>query len=469
MLVNRVLKRQLENQANAQIGQRLCRPHQNFKFLNFVLPVLLFISFPLLAQEEEAVPDSTVEEVADITVGNESDSLPDTETDPDLAIYESPADPVTTYLNAIDSAEVFNGAYSMDLADLYLGLGNSLLNENELDEAKEAFQQGMQVIRVNNGLDSPEQSDYLFQIANIENFQGNTRVADDVLSDIYMINSRNYGQKSPEMLPVLNQLLQWYSLNRPPESPINRYEDLARSGRLTHEMAEIIELDKGLGHPDTTEIYRRQGQIHWHTAKYVLGRGISVEPGVIMATGKPSYSVHVQEVSIKGHFRDGRDAFAKVAQSVGMDKNSTALEHAESIAQVGDWNLAFGKKQAALIEYQRSHRLLAERLRSEAVADEYFKDPIPIRFMNDDLQIINDDAESKATIILDVSMTITEGGRALNIQILDPPPSMPNEKLRMISRELNSMHFRPRLTEGKPVKSKDFVFSFPIISSIEET
>ena len=188
-----------------------------------------------------------------------------------------------------------------------------------------------------------------------------------------------------------------------------------------------------------------------------------------MATGKPSYSVNVQEVSIKAHYRDGRDAFAKVAQSVGMDKGSTALEQAEAIAQLGDWHLAFGKKQAALTEYQRSYRLLSERLRSEAVAGEYFKDPIPVRFMNDDLQIISSDMESKATIILQVSTTITEGGRSLSVQILDPPQSIPNEQLRMISREISSMHFRPRLTDGIPVKSKGFIFSFPILSSIEET
>ncbi|MFT5139228.1 MAG: tetratricopeptide (TPR) repeat protein [Lysobacterales bacterium] len=518
MLVKRAQIKQL---LTPQFGQGQQSPDRLLHHLVFLLPVLaacLFFSDPLPAQEDEAVPaqadvvvtdqgdESAIDSVDKATLADQpatQDSLqvdeqalteeissndepvvdepvvveeltstnetPELDEEPDLSVYESPSDPVTTYLNAIDNAEVINGAYSLDLADLYLGLGNSLLESNEIDSAKEAFQQGMQVVRVNFGLDSPEQTDYLFEIANIENYQGNIRVANKVLSDVYMINSRNFGQKAPEMLPVLNQLLDWYGVNRPPASPINRYEDLERTGRLTHEMAEIIELEKGLGHPDTTDVYRRQGQIHWRTAKYVLGRGISVEPGVIMATGKPSYSVNVQEVSIKAHYRDGRDAFAKVAESVGLDENSTAMEHAESIAQLGDWNLAFGKKQAATLEYQRSYSLLAERLRSESVADVYFKDPVPIRFMNDDLQIIANDDASEASIILRVSMTITEGGRALNIKILDPPESFPPTRLRVISREINGMHFRPRLTEGTPVKSKDFIFSFPINSSIKET
>lgn len=383
--------------------------------------------------------------------------------------YQSPIDEVTTYLDAIDHAEIANGAYSTDLADLYLGLGNSLQERSEFDDAKEAYQQGLQVVRVNFGLNSPQQTNYLFAVADIESIQGNRRTANKVLEDVYRINSRNFGRKAPEMLPVLRQILGWYQKHRPSDSLVNKYEDLERTGNITNEMAEITELDKGLGHPDTTAIYRKQGQIHWHTAKYVLGRGISVEPGVIMATGKPSYSVNVKEVSIKKHFRDGREAFTKVAESVRLDENSTALEHAESIAQIGDWNLAFGKKQAAGAEYQRAYRLLAERLKSEQVADEYFKDPIPVRFMNTDLKTIGSGGKNETGVVLNVSMTVTAGGRALNIEIIDPPEGIPREKIRMIGREVNSMHFRPRLISGVPEKSKDFIFHVPLKDASKES
>jgi len=323
----------------------------------------LFNSGSLLAQDELAQDDVALQVAAAVSVP----ALPVIEAD--TSVYVSPADPVTTYLDAIDEAEVMNGAYSTELADLYLGLGKSLLDNKELDDAKQAFQQGSQIVRVNFGLNSPEQTNFLFSVADIESIQGNRRIADKVLKDIYAINARNYGRKAPQMIPVLNGLLNWYHNHRPADAEVNRYEDLARTGDITGEMAEITELDKGLGHPDTTHIYRKLGQIHWYTAKYVLGKGISVEPGVIMATGKPSYSVRVQEVSIKAHFRQGRGAFAKVAESVLADENSTALEHAESIAQLGDWNLAFGKKQAASAEYSRAHKLLAERLNSSEVAD----------------------------------------------------------------------------------------------------
>ncbi len=466
-------------QSSVTLRQNLTQLLQHSGIPQVWLLAFLFISCSSFAQDD--APESgdiipSIEQEAEINeatgLGEEEAAVtgePAAESEANLSVYESPIDPVDTYLDAIEDAEVMNGAYSMDLADLYLGLGNSLLSKQEYDDAKEAFQQGMQIVRVNFGLNSPEQISYLFAVADIESILGNRRLATKVLNDIYAINSRNFGRKAPEMLPVLSQILTWYQANRPADSPVNTYEDLERSGLITGEMAEIIELDKGLGHPDTTGIYRRQGQLHWHTAKYVLGRGISVEPGVIMATGKPSYSPRVKEVSIKSHFREGRTAFAKVAESVGLHETSTAMEHAESIAQLGDWNLAFGKKQAAGTEYQRAYRLLAERLRSEQIANEYFKDPVPVRFMNEKLMAINSDPESEAAIILKASMTITEGGRALNIEILDPPENIPHGKIRSIGREISSMHFRPRLLEGVPKKVTDFIFHFPVGAALEES
>ena len=58
-------------------------------------------------------------------------------------------DPVTTYLNAIDDAEYESGAYSTQLGDLYLGLGQSWFQQGNYDEAKIAFQRGLQIERVN--------------------------------------------------------------------------------------------------------------------------------------------------------------------------------------------------------------------------------------------------------------------------------------------------------------------------------
>ena len=55
------------------------------------------------------------------------------------------SDPVSDYLEAIDTAESELSAYSLELSDLYLGLGKSHLSEQEYVRARQAFQRGMQI------------------------------------------------------------------------------------------------------------------------------------------------------------------------------------------------------------------------------------------------------------------------------------------------------------------------------------
>ena len=93
------------------------------------------------------------------------------EDDAVVAAYVPTVDPVDNYLDAIDDNEAVHGAYSTELADLYMGLGQSLMDKQEYDEAKKAFQQGVLITRVNFGLNSPDQTNYLFAVASIENIQ----------------------------------------------------------------------------------------------------------------------------------------------------------------------------------------------------------------------------------------------------------------------------------------------------------
>ena len=85
-----------------------------------------------------------------------------------LDIVES--DPVTDYLDAIETAEADRSAYSAELSDLYFGLGKSHFTKREYERARRAYQRGMQIERVNYGLNSLSQTPYLLSIAETESF-----------------------------------------------------------------------------------------------------------------------------------------------------------------------------------------------------------------------------------------------------------------------------------------------------------
>ena len=60
-------------------------------------------------------------------------------------------------------------------------------------------------------------------------------------------------------------------------------------------------------------------------------------------------------------------------------------------------------------------------------------------------------------------MTVTEGGRPLNVDFVDPPENIPGDHLRKFKRDISDMRFRPRLVNGEPEDMRDFVWNFPIV------
>ena len=146
-----------------------------------------------------------------------------------IAEQQPISDPVVDYMNAIDNVEAEYSAYSTELSDLYLGLGKSLYSREEYENARKAFQRGMQIERVNYGLDSLSQAPYLVSIADTESYLGNWDESQKALENLYTINTKAYGSKDVRMLPVLDQLLDWYMDSYKERTPRGGYSNLVIS------------------------------------------------------------------------------------------------------------------------------------------------------------------------------------------------------------------------------------------------
>ena len=381
----------------------------------------------------------------------------------DYGAYLPRTDPVSNYHDAIEQAEVDNGPYSMELADLYLGLGQSLLEAREFKDARKAFYQGAQLVRVNSGLNSPKQTNYLFSIADIDHRLGNWDSANDALNYTYLINSNHYGENDPGMMPVLERMYDWYSSRRPMESSRSRYADMQRYDSLAGKMAAISEQVNGLSHPQTTAAYRTIGQIQFSTVRYLLqGGDTSVEPGLVLDTGVRQLGGNADKVSVESHFLAGTEAFIKAAESVGRFENIDPLVQAEALAQLGDWYLAIKKFPIAGETYQQAYQLLAGSDLSKPTADTYFSDPIPLRFMRKELSPVSDETPDETAVEFTVSMTVTRHGKAHNVRILNPPEGLEELQVRRITRKLRDLRYRPRLVDGMPEKVDNFVWNYPL-------
>ena len=452
--------------------------------------------------ESPVINEEAVSDPAELPVTDEQATNP-------IEEFVAREDAVNYYLDAIDDAEAANGAYSTNLAELYQGLGNSMLEQQNLEDAKEAFQQVIQIVRVNYGLDSPLQTDYLFQVANIEHITGENEAVDELLDTIYSINAEHYGKLDPDMLPVLRQLLAWYEKNRPMDTEPFNYSDIKQTSQLYFQIAMITELDKGLGNPETTAIYRDIGQTQWHIVKLLLGIDSLIQSRNSLAQDSASGAVFAN-----AHARVAKEAFSKVVVSVARDPESSFLEVAEALAQLGDWDLVSGKSNSAAETYEAAYQIIVQNSDSIALADEYFSQPVLVRFMNRQLIPVGQDPPnailnsnpvarplsnslqavasqereltSPATLeegeavtdsqalavpmadyaglpnqnqVINMALTITKAGRPIKVNVVNHPPQLTDDFVRRVKKQLSGTWFRPRLENGIPVKAKNFTWN----------
>jgi tetratricopeptide (TPR) repeat protein len=380
--------------------------------------------------------------------------------------YVSPVDPANEYLDALDRIESEYGPYAVELSDLYLGLGQTLINRGDYEQARDAFYRGVMVVRVNSGPNSPEQTDHLYLLANIETLLGESKTADEILQNIYFINSGYYGEDNPKMLPVLERIIQWYYLMRPPPGSIDsKYVDYERTIELTKEMSKISEAAYGTDNPDTAAAYKRLGDAEFQMVRHMTGLGVTLAPDkyVFNTIG----SMHPQTLGsdpAHKHYRAGRKAFKKYLESLEANQSTTPLEYAEALADLGDWFLAFEKPRKSRDLYEQGYQLLAASEEYAELADSFMNHPKPMHFIvNLQPRFSEETPMPLEEMNFDISMTVTVLGDVRHVEILDAPESVSEHDIREIKKLLGQTPFRPALKEGEVVTTKEFIWQYVIV------
>ena len=378
--------------------------------------------------------------------------------------YDFHYDPANQYLDAIDNIEAEYGPYAMELTDLYQGLGQTLLKNGDFEQARDAFHRGVLVVRVNSGPNSPEQTNNLYRLADIATLLGELKAADEVLHNIYFINSNYHGEDSPEMLPVLERMYQWYMVTRSPGSLALRYNDYDRMIEMTEEMARISELANGRNHPDTAVAYRCHSEAQFQMVRHLTGSGMILTPESysILTTGSSSHLTFTSE-SVYEHYKDGLKAFNIYLESILANESTTPLEHAEALADLGDWYLLFDKPRRSRALYEQGYQILMQSEQYAELAESYMSHPKPAHFV---INPLPDFLESALTELhemsLDISITVTNFGDVHSIEVLKAPESMSKADLRKIKMQVRATPFRPAMKEGEVVTTKDFIWHYAI-------
>jgi len=377
--------------------------------------------------------------------------------------YVSPRNPADEYLDAIDRVEAEYGPYSTELSDLYLGLGQTLMNSGDWEKAKDAFHRGVMVVRVNSGPNSPEQTNQLYMIANVESVLGEDDSADDVLHNIYFINSSYYGEHSPEMLPVLKRMYGWYLLTRPMGSEIAKLSDYETYIELADKMVDVSEAVNGVDNAETAAAYRLLGESEFQAARYLSSKVSTQSLDPTMDISVTMRSTGLIEDPTADHYDDGRKAFSKYIQSLAATESTSPQELAEALASVGDWYLVLGKARKARGLYEQGYELLRSSEAYAELAESYMDQPEPVYFFNPYADILESAPMDTTEVTLDISMTVTSSGDTRDVEVLHASEGVPEETINKILKEVRQIPFRPALKAGELVTTRDFIWQCKII------
>jgi tetratricopeptide (TPR) repeat protein len=361
-------------------------------------------------------------------------------------------DSIDSYLTAIDNLEAEHSAYSSQLSDLYMGLGESYALSKEYSDALVAFQRGMQIERVNFGLHSLSQTPYLTSIADAESNLGNQNKSLKALNQIYQISVKSYGATDKRMVPVINSLIDWH-MNIYHQRPKAGYSNLVMSEKLANEMHSILDGTTSLDNLNGPAHYRRIADLHYVIANHITKHGKPRETRFTVSTGSDSMRRSEARTSYR-HFHRGKAALEKVVQTTIEQNNSVAFDKANAIADLGDWYLLFGQKLTAIKTYQLAEEMLDSDENPESARESLFGTPKIIDFGIKKKAQESTGSENQS-VTVQVSMLISEGGVASGFYLTNESESeaLSDNEMKRLKKYFRSKRFRPRIAERQAQKS----------------
>jgi len=377
----------------------------------------------------------------------------------------TPSETAEEYLAAIDRIEADYGPYATELSDMFLGLGQTLMNTGDFEQARDAFHRGVMVLRVNDGPNSPEQTNQLYMLANIETILGNDSQADDILRNIYFINSEYYGENSPELLPVLERIYHWYQERRPLGSTVSKYKDYDRNIELTEEMADVSEAVLGESSRDTAIALKRYAEAEFQMVRHLTGLGMTMtREDYVLATSGSLVPLGLGAESVDEHNNNGRKAYRKYLAILEADPATTPLEYAQALADLGDWYMVFDKSRRSRKLYEEAYAVLAQNPQYAEQAGAFMNQPAPMHFIPKPEPGFVDKAPVPVKEIdLEISMTVTSQGSVRDIEILNAPEDMLEDDLWQIKKQVQETPFRPAMQNGEVVTTRDYLWNYQIL------
>lgn len=359
--------------------------------------------------------------------------------------------------DAGDSAEAFEqriahqeaqaGPFSRALLEPLQGLGIARYTTGDFRGADAAWSRALQVLRVNDGLQSPAQRRLLEQLGEASLARGQIAQADTHQQHLFALARRQWRATDPEMQAAAARYADWLRGAYLAAIDRERYGRLLTLLEVFDGLIADAEADAG---PDSRSLlpYLR-GRLD---AVYLL----SAYPGESRSANLPDAGtdpgngkldlIRFMELR-RDAFREGERTAERIQAILGADAHTSATEHADAVLALADWYQWHRRAAQSLPLYESAWALAGEenaRWRRERLG-EPLELPPGIVFQPGRLPL-HERKESEVRLRFGVSRQ----GRVQDVVWAEGSPPEQALQARALAL-LDGLRLRPRLEAGRPV------------------
>nr|WP_284500110.1 hypothetical protein [Microbulbifer sp. GX H0434] len=368
-----------------------------------------------------------------------------------------PSEVVDQYRERIEELEAERGAYGAGIDEELLGLATALQEVGAHEQAISEFRRAMLITRVNEGLYSLNQTPMIERMIESQIALSQWEDANDNQEYLYWLHARNFGEKDPRMLPVINDLSRWHLQAYVEEKGATLFEHLISATNLYELAVDIITQNFGANDLRLVEALRGLKATNYYLATY----DGEPQPAVVVNTSFGGGNMDAQRRSKLDHYRmnsfsTGKKAIARIVDVYQQNPQSPPAASAKAKVELGDWYMMFNKWHSARETYGEAYQALWDNGATNREIEDIFGRPAALPA----LPMLDEDKTALEESYVTVSYDVTAFGKARNIEILH---ARPDDNVGIRSRVRNVLKrakFRPRFVNGEPVETTGIVQRF---------
>ena len=382
-----------------------------------------------------------------------------------IASDTAPRTSITDYQAHIAELEGEHGRDGFALAEHWLDLGLAQRNASDHGGAVDSFSNALQIRRTHLGLHDPGQIPIIDLLIESHRAQGNWEQVDahfKLLASVHPPESRDMAE---QLVEIWMRYARWKrEAHRLPTSQ-PPYDHLVLGWEATEHALVVAASAYGERDQRLVEMLNLRAALAYDMVRYV-STGASdgmvnrtpqrINTSLELATSEFIERQNDAAISSRNHFIhsfiDGRVALEEAMEIQRSAGDVRGEAHAAAL--LGDWHFLFSRPQTAAKRYAEAQRLL--RADGAEPASALFLQPralpefTPAADTTTKLMPL-DNMGNYALARFDVDSK----GRARNIKIVKTRPASSKDIARKARKHVAATLFRPRIDNGKPVRTPD--------------